>query len=84
MSFAAKHALVVGKITNDFPLVVARAVGAGVAGAQHPRRRLAAAREIGAVEVGQQRVKPEPPLKHAGRAVLGGMRGDQRAVEVNR
>jgi hypothetical protein len=58
--------------------VVGRGVGAGVARAQHAGQRLA-----GLIQIGQQRVKPEAALERARRAVLVGVRRDQRRVDVD-
>jgi hypothetical protein len=61
--------------------VVDGGVGAGVARAQDPGQGLAGA--ILAVEEAHQRVEPEAALVGAGGALLIGMRGDQRAVDVD-
>ena len=58
--------------------LIGGAVRGGVARAQHPGQRLAAA-----VQVGQQRVKAERALEVDGRALLLGVRADQRRVDVD-
>ena len=54
------------------------AVSGGVAGAQHPRQRLAAL-----IQIGEQRVKPEGALEVHRRSFLLGVRADQRRVDVD-
>jgi hypothetical protein len=62
--------------------VVAGVVGAGVARPQQAGQRLTPGGPVGAVEVGEQRMKAEAALVGAGRPVLVGVRGDQRRVDV--
>jgi len=63
--------------------LVAGVVCARVAGTQLARQRHPARLAVGAVQVGQQRMKPEPALVGAARAVLVRVRGDQRRVDVD-
>jgi len=63
--------------------VIGGGVRAGVARAQHGRQRQPAGRPVGQVEVGQQRMKPEPALVGARRPVLVAVGADQRGVDVD-
>ena len=48
-----------------------------------PGRKLRGERFAGRVEIRQQRMEPEPALVGRGRSLLLGVRGDERAVEID-